>query len=196
MSTLLSQITVLVIVAIVVFTVLAIFGYLPKSNSRSSVKADIEKSHSDVFNGFSFNEKKNDFKTSFMNFWIMEQLDDYGKPLKVFEISQIPEKGLSIGCAADCDFQVTGSRFVGRHHAVIGQDEKGLFIQDCNSTNGIFDENQKKVKQMDIKDGMFMYLANVRVRFRTVNPFTNKVRKENPAEKNVTEFFSGKVKRM
>lgn len=207
MSTFVSQITVLVIVGMIVLTVLALFGYLPKKekqSQRSKRKSWEEEPETEesCFHGFPFErtfESGMETNTQFMNFWVMEQLDQNGKCLKVFEISKVPEKGLVIGSANDCDIKISGSRFVGRHHAAIGQDEKGLFLQDLDSTNGMFDQNTKKIKQLEITDRKEAYLANVKIRFRAINPFQTKSdSKESKKEEKKEEgsSFGKKMKRL
>ncbi|MBY0549757.1 MAG: FHA domain-containing protein [Candidatus Obscuribacterales bacterium] len=48
-----------------------------------------------------------------------------------------------------------------RRHAVIGRDEKGLFIRDLNSTNGTFVVADKDSKERKIGTGEKIYLADV-----------------------------------
>lgn len=53
-------------------------------------------------------------------------------------------------------------------HAVIASDEKGFFLKDCGSRNGVYYKN-KKVHQIDLEDRMTLYLGNVACRISRAN---------------------------
>lgn len=112
--------------------------------------------------------------TMTMTFLILEQLDKHGTVIKQYDLSKIPACGLVIGRADDCDIQVTTSKYIGRHHAIIGKDSQGIFIQDNNSTNGIFDCNEQKKSQIDLKNGECFYLADTKFCIKSINPFKQK----------------------
>ena len=191
MSALISQITVIAIVLIVLVVILSLFGIIyPQKNLRLLKQADFLKKEkmSQTELGSSEDFFKEDKKTAIMSFWIMEQLNSEDKVVKTFEITNIPEKGLVLGVGYDCDFQLEAGRYISHQHAVIGQDEKGMFIQDLDSKNGMYNSDQMRVKQLDIKDGLIVYLGNNKICFHAVNPF-KKVYKEQ------TEFIT-RVKRL
>lgn len=169
MTTLISQLTVLLIVALIAAAVLALFGVLP-------LKAAEKEKETLFFQNTS--EKDPKLHTQMLVFWCMEQLDSAGNVVKRFDISEIPDSGLSIGSASSCDIVLEGSKYVGRHQATIGKDEKGLFILDHNSKNGMYNDHKERVKQLDIKDNVRAYLANVQVRFRIVDPFISEKNEE------------------
>lgn len=169
MNELMSQITVLVVVGMIVFAGLTVFGVLPqRKKGKTGIFENLMRHGEGVI------EDELSGHTRYFATLIMEQLDEKGNATKAFELYNIPKEGVWIGRADDCQFKIDGSkRNVGRYHAIIGKDTQGMFIQDNHSTNGMYDENRKKVKQLDIKNGMICYLANVKVRFREIDPFEN-----------------------
>lgn len=188
MSAFISQITVIAMVFIVLVVILSLFGFIqPKKKPDLFKQPDLKPGGGEGF----FQE---DRKTAIMSFWIMEQLNQEDKVVKTFEITNIPENGLVLGVGNDCDFQLEPYRYISHQHAVIGQDEKGMFIQDSDSKNGMYNSEQKRVKQLDIKDGLTVYLGNNKICFHAINPFKS-VYKEN-MKKSEKNDFTTRVKRL
>jgi len=185
MTTLISQLTVLVMVGLIAAAVLALFGVLP-------LKAGQEEKEDLFFRDEE--EKTQKLHTQMMVFWCMEQLDSAGNVLKRFDICEVPDTGLSIGSASSCDIVLEGSKYMGRHQATIGKDEKGLFLLDHNSKNGMYNERKERVKQLDIEDNVRAYLANVQVRFRIVDPFIPEA--ETEEENSESLIFKTRIRRL
>ena len=178
MSTFISQIAVLAIIIIIMVVILSLFGVI-----RPKLKQD-------AMEGFKKKEKEkvewkkeklfSDMKTEIMSFWVLEQLNSEDKVVKSFHVTKIPKEGLILGIGDDCDIQLEPYKYIGHRHAVLGQDEKGMFLQDMNSTNGVYNSEQKKVQQLDVKDGVVFYLGNAKMQFRAVNPFKREPSDRNP----------------
>ncbi len=79
---------------------------------------------------------------------------------------------LIIGRTADNDIQID-SEFVSRHHAQIYTDEKHSWIEDLNSTNGVF-LNNKRVKKKRLYDGDEIELGTHVLEFSEVAPSPGK----------------------
>lgn len=76
------------------------------------------------------------------------------------------KKTTSRGRDADCAYTVS------RMHAVIGCDQKGLFIQDNNSTNGMFlFGNSTPQDELPITDKLLITLGDQPIRFSLLSRF-------------------------
>jgi general secretion pathway protein A len=62
-----------------------------------------------------------------------------------------PAGRVIIGRSPDNEIYIK-SKFVSRHHAQLISDETGCFVEDLNSTNGIF-LNDKQIKKRELHDG-------------------------------------------
>lgn len=167
MNGLISQITVLALVGIISFAVLAVFGVLPKN-------FNLTKNGYEGKGELKIGQKKYEpyGKTQIIPVMVVEQLDERGRVENKYDLLEIPEEGVLIGRSPECMIQIPDSKNnVGRYHAIIGKDKQGIFIQDNNSKNGIFNVNKKRVKQLDVNEGTECYLANVKIRFKPINPF-------------------------
>ena len=69
-----------------------------------------------------------------------------------------------IGRTADNDVQIT-SRFISRHHAQVVSDHAQSFVEDLNSTNGVFIRSQR-VKQQVLADGDIIQLGEHKLLYR------------------------------
>lgn len=108
-----------------------------------------------------------------MSFWIVENIDHNGRVKQSKDLVVDNGKGYYIGRSNECEFKINNMK-VSEKHAVISQDEKGFFIRDCGSTNGIW-HNEKKIDESDISDGMILYIANECLKFRKLDPFNIQV---------------------
>ena len=183
MSTFISQIAVLAIIIIIMVVILSLFGVI-RPKTKQDVRKQMEglKKESEKEKKMGWEKKifSADLKTEIMSFWVLEQLNSEDKVVKSFHITKIPKEGLILGIGDDCDIQLEPYKYIGHRHAVLGQDEKGMFLQDMNSTNGVYNSEQKKVQQLDVKDGVVFYLGNAKMQFRAVNPFKREPSDRNP----------------
>lgn len=177
MSTFISQIAVLAIIVIIMVVILSLFGVIHPKLKQDAMEGFKKKEKEKV----EWKKEKlfSDMKTEIMSFWVLEQLNSEDKVVKSFHVTKIPKEGLIIGIGNDCDFQLEPYKYIGHRHAVLGRDEKGMFLQDLNSTNGVYNSEQKKVQQLDIEDGVTFYLGNSKLQFRAVNPFKCETRNTN-----------------
>lgn len=183
MSTFISQIAVLAIIIIIMVVILSLFGVIcpkTKQDVRKQMEGLKKESEKEKKMGWEKKIFSADLKTEIMSFWVLEQLNSEDKVVKSFHITKIPKEGLILGIGDDCDIQLEPYKYIGHRHAVLGQDEKGMFLQDMNSTNGVYNSEQKKVQQLDVKDGVVFYLGNAKMQFRAVNPFKREPSDRNP----------------
>lgn len=113
-------------------------------------------------------------KTRCMNFWNLEQLDRNGEVIHTVPIYDVPEEGLMIGVDRGCPIRLKmegTSSTVGRFHAMICEDDYGYYLVDNHSRNGIYNLKHQRIHQVDLTDGLEIYLADVRIRFSAHNPF-------------------------
>ena len=192
---LLSQMAVLLLLALIagVFLVMLRHG-----NRRDSQIRDTD---SEAFpNPWHAKHSKNGPMTVVPDRLIMEQLNPKTmKSVKEFKVGSIPKEGVSISRPnAEVDdgillSKATSEAFtVSPHHAVIAEDEKGLFIQDCHSKNNMFDKDHNKVEELDITDGMIVYLGRQPVRF-SIPAWYSDDDMSGDADANITRFYEDKM---
>ena len=156
MSSLLGQITVILILGVIIFVITRVCGGLGKIPPEMGEL------------GEEFQEVKDRMmETHIMGFWKIEVLDSKGNVVKRKEIGDVGTKGFYIGRGRMCDLRIRSS-YVSEKHAVIASDEKGFFLKDCGSRNGVYYKN-KKVHQIDLEDRMTLYLGNVACRISRAN---------------------------
>ncbi|MDH3401484.1 MAG: FHA domain-containing protein, partial [Chromatiales bacterium] len=68
-----------------------------------------------------------------------------------------------LGRTSDNDIQLD-SKYISRHHAQIISNLKGSYLEDLNSTNGIFFGN-RRVKRRTLKDGDEFWMGKHRLTF-------------------------------
>lgn len=103
----------------------------------------------------------------------IEQLDENCEHVvATFKVGTIGEKGLSISRpGAETGDILLSSRVdcahtVSTQHILIGHDEKGYFLQDNHSKNSTFlDGDPNPVDELDITDGMIVWLGDQPIRF-------------------------------
>jgi type II secretory pathway predicted ATPase ExeA len=69
-----------------------------------------------------------------------------------------------IGRTSDNDVQIQ-SRFVSRHHAQVVSDQKQSFVEDLNSTNGVFIRSHR-VKHQTLEDGDVIQIGEHKLLYR------------------------------
>jgi len=69
-----------------------------------------------------------------------------------------------IGRTADNDVQIQ-SRFISRHHAQVVSDQTHSFVEDLNSTNGVFIRSQR-VKHQTLADGDIIQIGEHKLLYR------------------------------
>lgn len=155
MSSLLAQVTVILILGVIIFVITRVCGGLGKSMGS-------------IEGGDDFQAVKDKLmETNIMGFWKIEVLNQKGKVIRRKEIPDIEDRGFYIGRGKTCDLRIK-SPFVSEKHAVIASDEKGFFIKDYGSKNGVYYKN-KKMYQMDLEDKMLIYFGNIPCRISKTN---------------------------
>jgi len=81
----------------------------------------------------------------------------------VGEYRIVPGKTI-IGRTADNDVQIQ-SRFISRHHAQVVSDQTHSFVEDLNSTNGVFIRSQR-VKHQTLADGDIIQIGEHKLLYR------------------------------
>lgn len=94
---------------------------------------------------------------------ILKRFD--GSVKEEIPLPPIPKMGLMLGKAKDSDIRIN-EEVISRHHCRIGEDSEGIYIQDEDSTNGIYYSTDitKRVKQIEVKMGEIFYIANIPVK--------------------------------
>lgn len=208
METFLSQITVLIIVVVLAYTFLVIIGVLPKQGKTGGKKEGPEpnrkKGDSGVFYPYSKDEdsKKSTYETDILAFYRLDMLrivNGKEKIIKSFSIHEIPDngEGLRIGRSKECDIVIPEDcTTIGKKHAVISQDEKGIFLVDQESLNGVFNSDKKYQRSIDLEDNVRFYLGSQLFAFVEVDPFAvNTVDSDNSNKENTTSFRT-KIRRI
>ncbi len=172
MSTFLSTFTVLVILALIALIILAVFGFIevPKNmlpDKRSREDGGKQK------NNRNCRDSEVDLSTQTFSFAKLVQMEEDGSSTEFMLPSSIPDEGISIGRDTDNDICLT-SEYVSGCHARLGKDEKGFFVIDMGSSNGTFDGEQNRKKQIDLSYGDMFYLADIGLCLQAVNPFSKK----------------------
>ena len=132
-----------------------------------------QKSSSKVFNRVDHSEDNEEMATTMINQLTLQVLSPKRDIVeKEVDIPFIPKSGLSIGKSEECQIQINKD-VISKNHCMLGKDDKGLFLKDSGSTNGIFNQNdlKHKVSVIDVKLGDVIYLANVPVKFIIKNTF-------------------------
>ncbi len=88
--------------------------------------------------------------------WMLERMDS-GEPR-----SAVLGARTRIGRSADCEIVVDGAS-VSRHHALILVDSRGAVLEDLNSTNGVF-VNGRRVLRERLRDGDVVTLGEAKFR--------------------------------
>ena len=92
-----------------------------------------------------------------------------------------------IGRSSDNEIYIR-SKFVSRHHAQLIIDDTGCTIEDLNSTNGIFIEDQP-VKKRRLLDGEIVSLGMHELIYTDLRPVASGDEPdENPDDSSVSEF--------
>ena len=98
---------------------------------------------------------------------------------EIFDI--IPEKKLVVGRDSRCDFCLSG-KLISRKHFSIFQDGDRFILNDLNSRNGVYVNEEKSYKRL-LDDGDIIEIGEVSLRFDLDTVFT-----ELPGDGS-TEFF-------
>lgn len=165
MTTLVSNLVVLLLVAIIAITVLSILGIIsPEEIIRSKFKKEDGVSRHSYNNG----ARARNCETQVMSTWEMviscgkKKLNTYG--LKTNDIDPSGSRELEIATMGreDCDILIPREYDeVSRAHAVMSMKGDELSIKDV-STNGIFTSKDRRFrkKKISIQDGTKVYLPN------------------------------------
>ena len=84
-----------------------------------------------------------------------------------------------IGRSPDNEIYID-SKFVSRHHAQIVSDERGAFIEDLNSTNGVF-IGEQQIKKYQLQDGDIISLGVNELVYRDLRGDDTSVGDEQPS---------------
>jgi len=156
MSSLLSQIAVLVFIAIVALAVLAILGVrIPIPFRKKAVSGGGSGGDGDGDDG-------DGGATRLMPYFEIK----YFSPAGVVSAPLYErEDGFTIGSGKDADFRVNDP-YISHIHARVGRDEKGWFLVDAGSKNHVFSDG-KQVGQVDISEDADteVYLGPVKLLF-------------------------------
>ena len=163
----LSQVAVLLLLALIVAVFLLMLRYGNSVQSRDSGGKGISK----IWNGFHRGGRSGE--TMLLPMLFIDQLDPKTmESVEQFAVCDIPEKGVTISRPnAKSDgillSKATKEAYtVSRNHAVIAMDDEGMFLQDCGSHNKMFTNGiRKPVEQVDITDGLIVYLGMQPLRF-------------------------------
>ena len=178
MNNLLAQFIIIALIGGIIFTVKFLCSTIGEGDSGYSKlkKGNIHRA-----------SRKQRVGTYIMPSWEIQLLNDRGETVKKKPISFLPGKGFYIGSSEECDF-VIKSPFISSKHAIIAEDENGYFIKDLNSKNKIRVENEV-VEEIDLRDGMLLYLANIPCRIVKEDPFAVfEKMKEEKAKERIYDF--------
>lgn len=84
-----------------------------------------------------------------------------------------------IGRSPDNEIYID-SEFISRHHAQIVSDERGSFIEDLNSTNGVF-VGEQQIKKYQLRDGDIISLGVNELVYRDLRVADTRVGDEQPS---------------
>ncbi len=71
----------------------------------------------------------------------------------------------TIGRAVECDIVITSKR-VSREHARLTRDGRRVMLEDLNSTNGTFLNDERILEPMELRDGDVVSIGDVKFSFR------------------------------
>ena len=173
----LSQIAVVFLLAIlaVVFLIMLRRGGNVSRRSGLSENADVPRPSFQWpdWNEEGKKEKHPNKGTVLLPMLYVDQLDPATmKRVSRFSVCDIPENGVGISRpnADKGDIFLSGKTktalTVSENHALIGIDDSGLFLQDNYSSNHTYREDGKtRIDEVDITDGLILYLGSQPVRF-------------------------------
>ncbi|MEQ8172874.1 MAG: FHA domain-containing protein, partial [Candidatus Eremiobacterota bacterium] len=79
-------------------------------------------------------------------------------------VIELASETIKIGCYPDCDVIVERDKFVSGIHAMIISSEENYFVQDNNSTNGIF-VNGQRIKRQKLQSGDVISIGDAEFEF-------------------------------
>lgn len=167
MSTFLASVTVIVIIGVIGAILCWVFRHTP----IPPVPPVPNPSPSDVFvENCDVGESPDSCPTMLINQVILQILNSDGSIKDEIPLPRIPSSGLSLGKAQNDKVRISEG-VVSRHHCDLGEDDKGMFIIDNNSTNGLYTSKDLKhrVKQINVVFGEVYYIANIPIKFKTTN---------------------------
>lgn len=97
----------------------------------------------------------------------MDILDPKTMRIKdTIEINDVDRKGVVIGRYPTCDV-IMKERSVSRHHCVLKRENNAYYLEDTESTDGIYegDDPSNRKKRIRLESDEIYYLSNIPVRF-------------------------------